>query len=199
MTGPEFDPLVHRAMEELRRLPSFDPAAVQRVVRAAATARVTPADEPVARALRARRRWTVTIGLAAAAAIVGFVVGGAFIGGRPAPTTTSVALAPQPAPMREAATSAADVTLVPQQFVLENRAARRVSVVGDFNTWNPASAPMTRSSDGSLWSAIVPLTPGRHVYGFMVDDSVFVLDPRVSKVRDPDLGKESSVLIVGRP
>jgi hypothetical protein len=30
-------------------------------------------------------------------------------------------------------------------------------------------------------------------------DSVFTLDPRAPKVRDPDLGSEGSVIIVGRP
>ena len=58
---------------------------------------------------------------------------------------------------------------------------------------------MTRSSDGALWSVIVPILPGRHMYGFMVDDSLFVLDPRAPKARDPDLGTAGSVVIVGRP
>jgi hypothetical protein len=33
----------------------------------------------------------------------------------------------------------------------------------------------------------------------MVDDSVLTLDPRKPKARDPDLGNEGSVLMVGRP
>jgi hypothetical protein len=41
--------------------------------------------------------------------------------------------------------------------------------------------------------------PGRHVYAFMVDDSLLVLDPRAPKSRDPDLGAEGSIRIVGRP
>jgi len=58
---------------------------------------------------------------------------------------------------------------------------------------------MTRSSNVGLWSVIIPISPGRHIYGFMVDDSVFTLDPRAPKVRDADLGTEGSVVIVGRP
>ena len=58
---------------------------------------------------------------------------------------------------------------------------------------------MGRSSDGTTWSIIIPMYPGRHVYGFMVDDSLFTLDPRAPKVRDADLGTEGSVVIVGRP
>jgi hypothetical protein len=58
---------------------------------------------------------------------------------------------------------------------------------------------MTRSSDGGLWSAILPVSVGRHVYGYMVNDSVFMLDPQKPTVRDPDFGTSASVLMVGRP
>jgi hypothetical protein len=33
----------------------------------------------------------------------------------------------------------------------------------------------------------------------MVNDSIFTLDPRATKTRDPDLGGDGSVRIVGRP
>ena len=90
---------------------------------------------------------------------------------------------------------------IPQQFVFRSASARRVSLVGDFNGWNAASAPMVRAADGDLWSVTIPVAPGRHTYGFMVNDSVFALDPdaRVARARDPDLGVEGSVVIVGRP
>jgi 1,4-alpha-glucan branching enzyme len=73
-----------------------------------------------------------------------------------------------------------------------------VSVVGDFNNWNPTIAPMEQSANG-VWSAVVPILPGRHVYAFMVDDSVLTLDPRAPKVRDPDFGTDGSLRMVGRP
>jgi 1,4-alpha-glucan branching enzyme len=87
---------------------------------------------------------------------------------------------------------------VPQPFVLENKTAQRVAVVGDFNNWNPTATPMSRA-EGGLWSAIIPMLPGRHVYGFMVNDSVFTLDPRTPRVRDADFGTDASVVMVGRP
>jgi hypothetical protein len=37
------------------------------------------------------------------------------------------------------------------------------------------------------------------MYAFMVDDSLFTLDPNAPKTRDPDLGAEGSIIIVGRP
>ena len=104
----------------------------------------------------------------------------------------------EPMPVRAAAATAVDIALVPQSFVFENASARHVAVVGDFNNWNPTATPMTRA-EGGLWSAIVPMLPGRHVYGFMVNDSVFTLDPRTPKARDPDFGTDASVVMVGRP
>jgi 1,4-alpha-glucan branching enzyme len=103
--------------------------------------------------------------------------------------------------VRAAVNAASDVLPIPQQFVFRNSSARAVSVVGDFNGWNAASTPMTRDPNGDLWSVTIPIAPGRHTYGFMVNDSLFTLDPdsRVARARDPDLGVEGSVVIVGRP
>jgi hypothetical protein len=193
------DPVLRRAMEELRRLPSADAHAVRRVVEAAALARVTPADEPVVmadpRAGRSIRVWSA-IGVAAAAAIVGFVARGAWMPHSPSVQVATIVNAPRASSMQQVKLGEQPMA-VPQQFVLENSTAHHISVVGDFNKWNAASMPMTRSADGT-WSTLVPLAPGRHVYGYMVD-SVFTLDPRAPKVRDPDLGSEGSVIIVGRP
>jgi hypothetical protein len=206
MTDDVQDPMLRRAIDSLRELPAVDQDAMQRIISAAAVARVTPADEPVTasvdRQARSVRLWSA-VGLAAAAAIVGFFARGAW-----APTSAESrehvdALASAPAPaaagMTPVSTSRLDAAMIPRQFVLENSRARRVSVVGDFNKWNAASDPMTQSGVGGLWSAMIPMVPGRHVYGFMIDDSLFVLDPREPRARDPDLGTEASVIMVGRP
>ena len=205
MTDADHDPLLQRAIDELRQVPPLDRDAVRRVVSAAAAARLSAADEPVfvERAARGRsiRIWSA-IGMAAAAAVVGFVVRGQWrTGGEPSAVVTTLAptSAAPATTLQTAASSDADAKPILQQFVFDNARAKRVSVVGDFNTWNPTSAVMTRSSDGGLWSAIIPITPGRHIYGFMVDDSLFTLDPRAPKVRDADLGTDGSVVIVGRP
>jgi hypothetical protein len=201
MTDYEADPIVQRAVEELRQLPPLDQAAVRRIAGAAAAARLTPAADDLVVSPRPRIRWSVTIGLAAAAAIVGFIARDLVPSDRPAGPQVERAPATvvAPTPVRPAVSSGSDVALVPQPFVLENATARRVSVVGDFNNWNPNVTPMARSTDGSLWSVIVPITPGRHLYGFMVNDSIFTLDPRGPRVRDPDFGTDASVLMVTRP
>jgi len=205
MTGyrnvPGDDPVVRRAIETLRALPSVDAEAVQRVVAAAANARVTPAaeDEPV---VQRRSRVPIlagTIGVAAAAVLVGVVIihevapSSAEHGAR----TVATAAAP-PRGFRAAAFDDHDALPVPQQFVLTDATAKHASVVGDFNGWDASKAPMTRSPDGRMWSVTLLLPPGRHMYAFMVDGSL-KLDPREPTTHDPDLGVEGSVVIVGRP
>jgi hypothetical protein len=207
MTDIDNDPLLQRAIGALRRLPAVDADAVSRVVVAAASARHASVDEPGllgASASHSRRRATLLsiAGVGVAAAVAGFMVRGLM----PAhavssPTVPSSAMAsanPQPNEPFRPVSTAGDVALVPHQFVLRNEVARRISVVGDFNTWDPRSAPMTRAADG-VWSAVIAVPPGRHVYGFMIDDSLFTLDPRAATVRDPDLGTNGSVVLVGRP
>ena len=207
MTDIERDHVLRRAVQTLRQVPAADADAIRRVVEAAAAERVMPAaddpsDDASGPARGAGRRWRLAGfgGLVAAAAIVGFVARGSIPheGTNADAPTTSMA---SNATLSQAANGAADVMPIAQQFVFRNTSAHRVSVVGDFNRWNSAASPMTRSLGGDLWSVTILITPGRHTYAFMVDDSLFTLDPdtRVARVRDPDLGAEGSVVIVGRP
>ena len=204
MTDASRDPLVHRAIEELRRLPPVDAAAIQRVVAAAAAARLTPSDDepPVLAPYRGRPRrvWSM-VGLASAAALVGFVVRGAWKPiSQPAPVAVATtAASSQPTQVRAASANERESMPVPQHFFFNYRGAHRVALVGDFNRWDPNSAPMNRSPDGEMWSVTLPIAPGRHMYGFMIDDSLFMLDPRMPKARDPDLGAEGSIVLVVRP
>ena len=204
MSDLERDHVLRRAVQTLRQLPTPRSDAISRVVAAAAAQRVMPAaDDPSAdespRGRSSQRRWRIAgfAGLVAAAAIVGFVVRGPITR-----TTATSSVASKPAPdgpqLRAAVNGDNDVRPVPQQFVFRSASAHRVSVVGDFNRWNPSSAPMARAAGGDLWSITIPIVPGRHTYGFMVDDSMFALDPdsRVARARDPDLGAEGSVVMV---
>jgi 1,4-alpha-glucan branching enzyme len=52
--------------------------------------------------------------------------------------------------------------------------AQRVSVVGDFNGWNPQRHPMTREASG-LWTCTLELPPGSHQFRYLVD-SEWVVD-----------------------
>jgi hypothetical protein len=54
-----------------------------------------------------------------------------------------------------------------------------------------------RDSASGLWSISLALRPGRHVYAFLVDDTVWVQDPRAMEAPDADFGRPGSVLLVG--
>ena len=189
------DPVVRRAIDELRRLPSVPADAVAKVTTAAAAARMLPAaDEPVF--LERARSWGrifAAAGLVAAAAIAGFVIRGTMT----PPPSTRLAAATPIAPAAFSAERASEPIV--EQFVFKAANARRVALIGDFNRWDASAKPMTRSPDGELWSVSVPMMPGRHVYAFLVNDSLLVLDPGAPKSRDPDLGADASVRMVGHP
>ncbi len=209
MSEIERDHVLRRAVQTLRQLPALEADEVRRVVEAAAAQRLMPAaDDPASDAPMfvgsKARRWKVAgfVTLVAAAAIVGFFVRGSLVRSTPSVPVASNAAAPGGgAPIRAAVNADQDLMPIPQQFVFRSASARRVSVVGDFNGWSAARAPMTRDASGDLWSVTIPIAPGRHMYAFMVDDSTFTLDPdaRVARARDPDLGVEGSIVIVGRP
>ena len=115
----------------------------------------------------------------------------------PESTLAAVSETPGGTPVVLAANTAsnAELAAVPTQFVFDDRTARRVSIVGEFNGWTAGKTPLTRLESG-LWTVTVPLTPGRHVYAFVLDDTLVKADPRAPKVRDADYGREGSVVMV---
>jgi hypothetical protein len=80
-------------------------------------------------------------------------------------------------------------------FSLEAPQATRVSLVGDFNNWDPAATPLERGSAGR-WEAVVPLTPGRYQFTFVVDGSQWVRDPALPQAVGDDFGQPTSVITV---
>src|SRR2546427_814393 len=77
------------------------------------------------------------------------------------------ALARRPAP-----------TIHELQFVLVAPHATAVSLIGDFNDWDAARTPMRlASAGGAVWTAVVPLSPGRYRYAFLVNGSRWLADP----------------------
>jgi 1,4-alpha-glucan branching enzyme len=71
--------------------------------------------------------------------------------------------------------------------------------VGDFNGWDATSTPLHRDPATGVWTTLVPMPAGRHTYAFIVNDSVWTLDPRAARATDRDLGTQHSVLLVGAP
>jgi hypothetical protein len=83
------------------------------------------------------------------------------------------------------------------QFLVVAPHAARVALVGDFNDWDAARTPMRPIGGGAVWTAVVPLRPGRYRYAFLVDGSRWLADPTAPAVRDDEFGAPSSVVTVG--
>lgn len=54
--------------------------------------------------------------------------------------------------------------------------AKIVTVVGDFNRWNPTARPLKRDA-GGLWKVKVRLAPGTYQYKFVVNGERWEEDP----------------------
>ena len=197
----EQDEMIERISARLRPLPDVDPAAKARLLVAVAAERERDRERA------ARRpgviRWVAGGVLAAAMVSSAFVLGRDRASVAPAAESTRTAVAAAATGVGGATLASRDANdapaLRPVQLVFRAPAARRVSVVGDFTGWDPSKAVMSRDSDSGLWSVSLALPPGRHVYAFLVDDSVWVRDPRAPAAPDADFGRPGSVLLVGRP
>jgi hypothetical protein len=80
------------------------------------------------------------------------------------------------------------------RFMLVAPTASRVGVAGDFNGWDASATPLVAAESGGVWSAAVALTPGRHRYAFVVDDTQWVTDPQAPHRSEG--GRRVSVLTV---
>ena len=83
----------------------------------------------------------------------------------------------------------------PVPFVLTAANAVRISIVGDFNDWDPAATPLQRV-DGHGWWVVVNLRPGRYRYSFVVDGTRWIADPSAPRAADNDFGTENSVVTI---
>jgi hypothetical protein len=103
-----------------------------------------------------------------------------------------------PVAVTPARTIAAGMKQEPTVFVrlvLLQPGARSVSVAGDFNGWNPAHTPLERS-DGGMWTATIPLKPGRYQYMFVIDGKQWIADPLAAEAETDGFGAQNAVLDV---
>ena len=85
-------------------------------------------------------------------------------------------------------------TLKPVSFICFAPEAKRVTVMGDFNDWDPNAQPLKRQPDGS-WTAHVTLGHGHHHYLFVVDGKS-MLDPRAQGIARNEQNEKVSLLAV---
>ena len=74
----------------------------------------------------------------------------------------------QPHQFRPLERYSAKKTIKPINFICVAPDAKEVTVMGDFNDWNPAANPLRRQPDGA-WVGQANLGAGHHHYLFLVD------------------------------
>ncbi len=87
---------------------------------------------------------------------------------------------------------------VPAVFRLTAPDAKRVSVVGTFNGWDPHAHPLRGPDRNGVWSLSLPLPPGRYRYMFVVDGVRWVTDPTAVASEADGFGGHNSVLFHGQ-
>ena len=80
-------------------------------------------------------------------------------------------------------------------FVLPAMDATNVAVVGNFNAWE--GTDLSDPDGDGIWTASIPLSPGRYEYAFIIDGQWWGQDPLADEYIQ-SFGAYSSVRYIGR-
>ena len=89
-------------------------------------------------------------------------------------------------------------TVAPAEFHVKAPQARRVSVVGTFNGWDPETHPLHGPDKNGEWSVRIALAPGQYRYMFVVDGIRWMADPNAVASQNDGFGGKNSILFHGR-
>ncbi|ALA57453.1 isoamylase early set domain-containing protein [Nitrospira moscoviensis] len=130
-------------------------------------------------------------GAVVAASIAGLAIWGLL---RIVPERTGEVVVTTQATQATAANEAQEPTVFVRLVLLQPQ-AQSVSVAGDFNGWNRALTQLERT-DGGMWTATIPLKPGRYQYMFVIDGKHWIADPLASEDAGDGFGSTNAVLDV---
>lgn len=191
MTDSEIHPYVELIIREARRPVVTDPAARTRIIDAVRRMPVPSRRANIWRNIVEPRslRISPALGGLLAAGLVGIgVVAGWFSTNRDGRALVGQsAIAASGLPVSSTDTVVKFVFFAPQ--------AAEVSLVGDFNGWDPSKLPMVRTPNSGIWTVTLPLTAGRHLYQFVVD-GMWLPDPNAPIAGDDGFGHANSVRLV---
>jgi hypothetical protein len=182
------DELLERAADELRRplrvnAVLFDARVMDEVLRAPSGVR-----ERVERLMRPRIVRVYPLVALAAGLLFAVAIAGSLLYVLPAASRAA---------RGDIARTAPSSPIVQFGFVAPH--ASSVALVGDFNNWDPKATPLRAASTGGVWSVEVPIQPGRHLYAFVVDGTVWRPDPAAPPATGEDFGEPNSALTVADP
>lgn len=82
------------------------------------------------------------------------------------------------------------------RFVLMQPGARSVALAGSFNQWSATSYPLVRDGSRGLWTVVVPLPPGEHLFMYVVDGTQWISPPLAEDYVDDGFGAKNGVVVV---
>jgi hypothetical protein len=186
--APNEDDVLERAAEELRRPLRIDAALFDARVMDEVLRKSTRLRDRIAQLTRPRTILVSPLTALAAALVFAVAIAGSAL----------YLSAPRAHAMpTDIARTASESPLVQFGFVAPH--ASSVALVGDFNNWDPKATPLRAASTGGVWSVEVPIQPGRHLYAFVVDGTVWRPDPAAPQASGEDYGEPNSALTVAEP
>jgi 1,4-alpha-glucan branching enzyme len=82
------------------------------------------------------------------------------------------------------------------RFSLMDTDAKSVALAGAFNQWSTSSHQLVREGKGNIWTLVVPLPPGEHLFMFVIDGSRWVTPPLADDFVDDGFGSRNGVVVV---
>ncbi len=88
------------------------------------------------------------------------------------------------------------VTPAGVQFVLMQPEAHSVALAGSFNQWSASSHQLVREPSHGLWTIVVALPPGEHLFMYVVDGTQWTSPPLAEDYADDGFGAKNGVVVV---
>jgi 1,4-alpha-glucan branching enzyme len=108
--------------------------------------------------------------------------------------SANLGASPEETAMIKRVTGTAGISKVTFVLPVDQPGPAPVSVVGDFNAWDPFSHPLRRRSNGTR-SVSIQLSPGRYRFRYLTSSGMFFDDPDADGHEANGYGETHSVLV----
>ena len=82
------------------------------------------------------------------------------------------------------------------RFSLVRPDATSVALAGPFNQWSASAHLLSRDGTKGVWTLVVPLPPGEHLFMYVVNGTQWVTPPLADDFVDDGFGAKNGVVIV---
>jgi 1,4-alpha-glucan branching enzyme len=119
-------------------------------------------------------------------------------GGRPLSIATAAAVVASLSVSCAAAMSPMAPVVTPDgvRFIFVHPDAQSVTLTGSFNQWSTSSHALTRARSAAVWTVVVPLPPGEHLFMYVVDGIRWISPEVAEDFVDDGFGVKNGVVVV---